>query len=429
MAGSNDSKRHSESLRLGLALAFLAITLLFASVSAAEEAGIRIRVSSVSVSAGSSSEVEVSMEGEAGTAAIAFIVDYDASKLVLDSDPVAGSKVEIQAPSHFQAASWVGSDRTSLGVVIFPIAKPLRALQPGPLARLRFRTLSSAIGLATIRLRDISAADGRGKSVNVTDVEDGGITVSSSLGLRSDESIRSEPVPSDEMPAQNPSHSLILPAAIRFDDESARWRSSLDLFNAAPNPAAVRLILLPSSPGAARITRDVLLEPAASTGWSDVIRDLFGIEEARGALLVESRDEIVARSSTYQLLPNGGRLAQSIPVIPLDRMFRSGDTAHLIGLERSDGRTTNVTIVNLGFAAATFELELLDAAGKRLGVTETTVPPGQSASDFPLLSAPGLAGRSGLAMNIRSLSDGALFFSYASTVDQRSGSPLFQSAR
>jgi hypothetical protein len=223
---------------------------------------------------------------------------------------------------------------------------------------------------------------------------------------------------------------LLVPAVASLQSgEGSRWLSTLSLYNAGSTPAGARFHLLRAGVAAFRKEASVIIEGGQSLSWEDVVGDLFGEKELSGALWIDTTtDALIVRSSTYNEISDGGRIAQSVPVIAQTQLFHTGEEARLIGLEKSPVRRTNVTIMNLGKTPASLAVELLNADGALLDSMMLSLDAGQIAPVIPLIDRlPNDA--TDLVILVRATTPGAEFFAYASTVDGRTGAPLFQSPR
>jgi hypothetical protein len=223
---------------------------------------------------------------------------------------------------------------------------------------------------------------------------------------------------------------LIVPAVANLGGgDGSRWLSTLTLFNAGTTPAGARLSLLRAGATGFQWEVSVTVAAGKSVSWDDVIGDLFEEAGVSGALRIETTtDALVVRSSTYNETPDGGRIAQAVPVVAQTLLFRTGEEARLIGLEKSDERRTNVTVMNLGNNPASLAVELRDADGAVLDAMTLSLRPGEIAPVIPLIDRlPHEA--ADLVILVRATTPGAEFFAYASTVDRRTGAPLFQSPR
>ncbi|MGH9456708.1 MAG: choice-of-anchor D domain-containing protein [Thermoanaerobaculia bacterium] len=222
---------------------------------------------------------------------------------------------------------------------------------------------------------------------------------------------------------------LVVPAVARVNGaERSRWLSSLHAFNRGSSAVRFRATLLRAEPLPPLGPVEVDLEPGTTRSFDDAIGALFGDEDAAGALLIEaSSDDLVVRSTTYNERADGSRVPQAVPAIEASRLFRTGETAHLVALERSDDRRTSITVMNLGPSPATLRVELLDSAGAPLATRDVTIAPQAIVYDVPVFEGVEAAGETTAV--VRALTPDAVFFAYASTVDASSGAPLFQSPR
>jgi hypothetical protein len=223
---------------------------------------------------------------------------------------------------------------------------------------------------------------------------------------------------------------LIVPAVASLEGgDGSRWLSTLTLYNAGSTPAGARLYLLRAGAAGFQTEVSVTVEAGKSASWADVVGELFEEESVSGALRIDTTtDALIVRSSTYNETSDGGRIAQSVPVIAQIQLFHTGEEARLIGLEKSGDRRTNVTVMNLGSTPASLAVELLDAQGTLLDSMTLSLEAGQIAPVIPLIDR--LSNDAAdLVILVRATTPGAEFFAYASTVDRRTGAPLFQSPR
>ncbi|HVR43315.1 MAG TPA: choice-of-anchor D domain-containing protein [Thermoanaerobaculia bacterium] len=506
------------ALARGIAPAILGILLGFATTGRAEGPGWELAVGSAAAAPGRTAEIPIELSTpEARVSAIAFVIRFDAERLLLDPDSAAGSRVELAVPGEFTASSWAGSEAGLLGIAIYDPTPPIGALSEGEIARLRFRVRPGAAGFAPVRIDPVqpfAASDAEGRAVEGRVVGEGGIAIASArasltlsrpvvhfgsvpvgstatqtlvatnsgtapLGLERPELEAGSaafgaraPLPAVLQPGESVAVDLlfdaaergeysgrlilrveggvtataeligaatrgefyydrraIVPAVARLDGaESSRWLSELHLHNPGNAEASVRMSLLPNGGASAFGPVEVAIAPGTTIGWGDLIGELFGPGDAGGALLIEaSSGDLVIRSSTYNLRADGGRVAQAVPVIELPRLFHSGETAYLTGLEVAERGRTNVTVMNPGERAASLRVEVLDSSGTVVKTRDVNLAPGRIESNLPLFD--GLDEAGGLTVRVSATSEHASFFTYASTVDRISGAPLFQSPR
>lgn len=221
----------------------------------------------------------------------------------------------------------------------------------------------------------------------------------------------------------------LLPAVARVAGANGSlWRSSLTAFNGDSLPASVRLIFFnPTSPQRVAM---VLIPPGQSRQFDDILADLFQIESDAGAIRIEASSSLLTiRSTTYNLQANGGRISQAVPIVDWSHLVHSGEPAVLTDLERTGNRRSSLTLLNLSQQEIALRMELRTGTGAILGTRDYLLRPDSTMSNLDLFDFLGVADATNLTVVIQSLTADATYFGYASTVDYRTGSALFQSIR
>lgn len=219
----------------------------------------------------------------------------------------------------------------------------------------------------------------------------------------------------------------IIPAAARLRGHANLWRSSLTLTNTSERNIEVRLTLFGSATtlGQKRLT----IAARETRTFSDLLAEVFDRTDGSGFVLIESSSpDIVARSSTSNLLDDGSVFGQSVPVITWEQLLHAGETGWLVGLERSTRRRTNVTILNAGEEDATLRLSLRRADGSLVGERDYLVPPMLVIQGLDIFDAFSVSDDRDMSIAVTCITESCVFFAYASTVGEAS-SPLFQSVR
>ncbi|HSN68366.1 MAG TPA: cohesin domain-containing protein, partial [Thermoanaerobaculia bacterium] len=153
MPHSDPSDPSTPTLRLGFLLAALVMVMAAANSALAAEGRWALAIGTATAAPQTAVEIPVVLSTNgARVSAIAFSVDFDASKLALDADPTLGSKVEIPAPTKFTSSSWVGTEAGAIGVAVYDRTRPIGVLADGTIARIRFRVLQGASGFAPVRV-------------------------------------------------------------------------------------------------------------------------------------------------------------------------------------------------------------------------------------------------------------------------------------
>ncbi len=159
----------------------------------------------------------------------------------------------------------------------------------------------------------------------------------------------------------------------------------------------------------------------------DPVATLFG-RDGSGAIVLNGADGIAASGRTFNTGGASGTFGQLVAGLDLsgEAILRNDLKAHLIGLEESPDRRTNLGLVNAGMANARARIRFFDANGNQLGLELVDVPVGefiQLDRIFRLVTDDAVvAGRIEIT-----LSNGrGRITGYASTIDLGTGDPVYQ---
>jgi hypothetical protein len=383
----------SSTLRLGLLLAALVWAMAAASYALAAEPGWSLAVGTATAAPQTAVELPIALtSGSAPVSAIAFSLEFDSTKLVLDADPKLGSKVEIPAPTRFISSSWVGDEAGTIGVAVYDGTRPIGTLEDGTIAKVRFRVLAGASGFAAVRVsrsRPFSAAGERGEPLEGT-IADGGIAIAASSGASLPIAGAVSPgdspdaLPREEAPRVDERHVYVIPLAAG---------SSLIVHNRSDSAAAMSIALL----GDEALSVDIRVPAGATQTWDDPAWRLFGVTSSSGAIVVEAAHDgiMVARAEAAgapEVAPPAG-----------------SDDALLLDVEA--GVPHLIAIANVATSPARFALETRDAAGALLDIRYADVAP-RSVAAVPVKPVASLGG----TLLIRSL-DGAPYAAWDSARD------------
>ncbi len=159
----------------------------------------------------------------------------------------------------------------------------------------------------------------------------------------------------------------------------------------------------------------------------DPVGTLFG-RDGSGAIVLNGANGIAASGRTFNTGGPDGTFGQRVSGLDLSgqAILRNDLTAHLIGLEESPDRRTNLGLVNVGRTDARARVRFFDAAGKRLGVQLIDVPARafiQLDRVFRLVTDQVVrAGR----VEITLANGQGRVAGYASTIDLGTGDPVYQ---
>jgi len=149
------------------------------------------------------------------------------------------------------------------------------------------------------------------------------------------------------------------------------WKTDVALYNDVRQPLFVALTL-PTAPDQPVIAFTI---PAGATQkFADVIGQAFGMEQALSPLIVETMGNRSVRVSANIYGIHGTDVTPPEPV-PIAYTNLSFPLQTLSGLSFSALFRTNIGLVNLADAAATFTLALQRVAGRNIAITRVTIPP------------------------------------------------------
>ena len=226
---------------------------------------------------------------------------------------------------------------------------------------------------------------------------------------------------------------IVIPAAARLAGANGtQWASDLLLHNARTHPvqATVR-----------RWNRDednldsesvqLDLPAGESRLLEDVFETLFA-DTGAAALAITATDGLMATSRTFNDAASG-TFGQLVPGMDPsdDTTLRPGRLGHLAQLEQTDlanGRRTNLGLVNLGEDPVEVKVRFFAGDGSALGELNPQLPPFGYIQINEALTEVGAADAADVRAEIEVLTDGGRILAYASTVDNRTGDPMFQTA-
>jgi hypothetical protein len=178
---------------------------------------------------------------------------------------------------------------------------------------------------------------------------------------------------------KEPASTWIVPAVARVSGSGGSfWSSSLSLWNSTGGVAWVDLEYLPENTNnlaGGLVLKDYRLVPYETRNIGDVLKDIFGIDNGKGTLVVESTRPITVTSRVFtdcETCPSGGTSGNGVRAVPLASLA-SGETV-LPGVRILDGFRSNVGVVT-GDRSVSFTFDLRDQGGTLRGSAFKTVAP------------------------------------------------------
>ena len=211
------------------------------------------------------------------------------------------------------------------------------------------------------------------------------------------------------------------------------WRTDLEIYNSGSSGAWYQIeLLVHGADNSTPENRLFTLEQSNAVRYGDVLESVFGFEGSAALRITPIEGEIAVTSRTYNQL-EAGTTGQFAPGVPEGEAIRFGQDARLIQLSQSSANGSGFR-TNIGFANATrlrsrVEIELYAGDGTHLGNTAEWLPPfgfKQLNKIFKRVTDDDVD--DGYAI-VRTTTEDAAFFCYATVIDNRSGDPILISGR
>jgi hypothetical protein len=207
------------------------------------------------------------------------------------------------------------------------------------------------------------------------------------------------------------------------------WRTDLELFNPDDEAAVCRVELVArDGDGSVGSSVRVTVPPRAAVRSSDVVGSLLASSGAGAVRIVMESGRVMATSRTFNdsVL---GTFGQLIPAVPEERAVRGRATAWIPHLahsaDPSEGRRTNIGLVNLSDTVTTLTVTLYNGDGEVLGDRVVELPAFGNTQLNDVLGQLDAGAVDNAVAAVRADHALARFVAYASVVDNRSGDPVF----
>ena len=206
--------------------------------------------------------------------------------------------------------------------------------------------------------------------------------------------------------------------------QGTQWRTDVAAVNRSASPAFVTLAYYPES--GATASHDLTLAAGATAEWRDILVSSLGIAAAsssKGTLHVLSSTPLVVTSRTYNQTATG-TFGQYYPALAVTDALSASQTGVIAQIKKNDAFRTNLGVVNLGDAACTVAIQLLDASGAATGTLKRlTVDPGRWKQQDDIFKSANAGTHQVAYATVRVETPGGLAWAYASVVDNATGDP------
>jgi hypothetical protein len=217
-----------------------------------------------------------------------------------------------------------------------------------------------------------------------------------------------------------------LPAAANQPGSAGTiWRTDLEIVNRGTYASNYKIEMLKwNQANTSPDSRSYTLSPGHAIRYTNVISSVFGVSGAATLRVTGVGGSIVANARTYNNSPIGS-YGQYIGAQLLDDGVQPGQTQHLFHLSQSTSDSTGFR-TNLGLVSAcpseiVVTAKFYGTTGALLGTKTYTLEPFESIQVAKVLLSVVPGGVTDAYIALSSASPAALFFGYASLVDNRSG--------
>jgi hypothetical protein len=231
----------------------------------------------------------------------------------------------------------------------------------------------------------------------------------------------------ETLPTLDVGDAIITASAKLSGQAGTDWRTDLTVTNLGAEPATVTIdAWMRDQANPEPVSRAVALAPLASLVAEDVLGSLFSLPDNSAASLVFESDQPFASVSRTFNDTGNGTFGQSISASPAGSVFSEGQVAAVIGLEENARARSNLGIVNVSDHEIEVRAEYFESGGDSLGTSSYTIPAQGSIQRTRVLRDVTSGGIDAAWARLRT--DSGSFMAYVSTVDAKTGDPVYRSA-
>ncbi len=206
---------------------------------------------------------------------------------------------------------------------------------------------------------------------------------------------------------------------------NTEWRTDLEVKARGNSSAAFKVELLKERRNNTQpLDASFSVEAGQSMRLVDLVNDVFGFDGTAALRITSTSGDLLVTSRTYNDDPEG-TFGQFIPAFDAVDAAESGFDYALIQLSRSQSYRTNMGFLNASEFDILVDVDLYSAAGILLGSTQFPLRPyelWQETDIYERVTDDDV--EAGFAV-VRTQTEDARFFAYASVVDNNSGDPIF----
>lgn len=221
-------------------------------------------------------------------------------------------------------------------------------------------------------------------------------------------------------------YNFYIPAAANASGAyGTNWKTDLVLNNQNIYSVQANLFFLESGKDNRNANPvNITIQAKESLKILDVVKNVFGRENAFGAIKIESNSEIIVTSRTYTSSNGEGSYGQFIEAILENNSISAVETAILIQLEENSNFRANVGILNIIGQDITIKMELYKENGEYLGNIVNILMPYEHIQINNIFREVTNEDVDNGYIKIYTTTPKGKFISYASVVDNRTGDAI-----
>ena len=216
-------------------------------------------------------------------------------------------------------------------------------------------------------------------------------------------------------------HQYVIPASAHAAGlEDTRWLTDVTVFNTSDDDQAVTAFFLDvGEDNSGTKGKWVKIQGDEVLSLPDIVEVTFRQSSASGAIIIGSDEPLLVSSRTYNTAANG-TFGQFVPGLSTAASLGEGEKARLIQLTRNTDFRTNIGFTNATGQVLIVNIDLRRANGNHIAQQSYTLQP---YAFFQKTDIIGTNIDDAYAI-VSSSTPGAMFFTYASVVDNNSGDPV-----
>jgi len=235
-----------------------------------------------------------------------------------------------------------------------------------------------------------------------------------------------QPAPGEKPPISFPfASTTVIPAVAHVGGaQGTAWVTDVVFHNPGSEPVTIYAFFMESDTDSSNTEPVRITVPAdQSYLFDDVVQTFFGATRSTGAILIGADRPLMVSSRTYNNSAEG-TYGQYIAGLELNDALTAGESATVIQLSAGSFRS-NLGVANTSDEPIKVVAEIYSGTGQRLDTRNLQVPPWSHLQINGVFAGAGTSNLADGYAVLRCSTSNALWFAYASVVDNRSGDPVY----